>query len=94
MTIRSLPTALEPYLSLPAELSLTLITGTLGCTPTWLVTRHIASFLQDQPADEPSEEKRSVILISYLHDTTFWSHEIRRTTVQHSPLPFPCVPPN
>nr|POE90086.1 hypothetical protein CFP56_20553 [Quercus suber] len=40
-----IPPALQPYLALPPEASLILLTGTLGCSTTWITTRFIASLL-------------------------------------------------
>lgn len=40
-----LPPALEPYLRLPPETSLILLTGTLGCAVHWVTARFVGSFL-------------------------------------------------
>ncbi|GAB7359538.1 hypothetical protein MBLNU230_g6726t1 [Neophaeotheca triangularis] len=85
-----LPPALEPYLTLPPELSLLLFTGTLGCSPTWLVARHIAGILgeggsggrkQEKGAEqgEEDETETAVVLVSWMRDETFWRTELRRS---------------
>ncbi|KAK1060436.1 hypothetical protein LTR74_011877 [Friedmanniomyces endolithicus] len=45
-TRSTIPPLLEPYLRLPPEASLILLTGTLGCSVSWLVSRFVGSLLQ------------------------------------------------
>jgi elongator complex protein 6 len=51
------PPLLTPYLHLPPELSLTLLTSTLGCTVTWLATRFIATALSPTATSEEGGEE-------------------------------------
>lgn len=69
------PSALEPYLDLPAEQSLVLLTNTLGCSANWLTSRFAASAIND-----PSSST-SVLLVSWMRDLAFWKDELRRAAV-------------
>ncbi|KAK4609208.1 hypothetical protein CLAFUW4_14345 [Fulvia fulva] len=80
MATRTPPSALEPYLQLPPETSLILLTGTLGCNANWLTSRMISSTLSPPNNDESTEKPISVLLISWLRDLPFWKNELRRTT--------------
>lgn len=82
MATRTPPSALEPYLQLPPETSLILLTGTLGCNANWLTSRMISSTLSPPNNDESTEKPISVLLISWLRDLPFWKNELRRTTVK------------
>lgn len=82
-TRNRIPPSLEPYLRLPQELSLLLITGTLGCSPNWLTARLIGSTIngrQDAVAVE-DDDQTSVVLVSWMRDATFWKSELRRSMV-------------
>ncbi|TGJ83319.1 hypothetical protein E0Z10_g5446 [Xylaria hypoxylon] len=47
------PPLLEPYLHLPHETSLILLSGVLGSSTNWLVHRHLYSLLASQPSSSP-----------------------------------------
>lgn len=86
-----LPPLLEPYLRLPPETSLILLTGVLGSTTNWLVQRHLYSLLSATSATTPAEEDLgpastenttgSVVLLSFLRDYTFWKEGVGRLGV-------------
>lgn len=89
-----LPPLLEPYLSLPPEFSLTLLTGVLGATTNWLLLRHLAAYLGRHPSQgggsaEEGEDAGSseayVLLISFMRDITFWREGAARL-VRRPPL--------
>lgn len=63
-----IPPLLEPYLALPDEASLILLTNVLGASSNWLVLRYIYSILKSQ--DEG--ENAGVVLVSFMRDSTFW----------------------
>ncbi|KAB5559839.1 hypothetical protein GE09DRAFT_1188309 [Coniochaeta sp. 2T2.1] len=77
-----IPPLLEPYLLLPRETSLTLLTSVLGASTNWLVVRYLSSFLAPSPtavspslpstpsASSPSNV--SVLLVSFLRDYPFF----------------------
>lgn len=84
-----LPPLLEPYLRLPPETSLILLTGVLGSTTNWLVQRYLYSLLLAPSAVVPADENFSqadtggtnVILLSFLRDYTFWKEGVGRLGV-------------
>ncbi|KAI1245694.1 hypothetical protein MGN70_012586 [Eutypa lata] len=84
-----LPPLLEPYLRLPPETSLILLTGVLGSTTNWLVQRYLYSLLLAPSAVAPADENFSqadtggtnVILLSFLRDYTFWKEGVGRLGV-------------
>lgn len=76
-----IPSTIERYLELPPELSLVLLTGTLGCSPNWLTALFIARALGQKGVSENDGEGCGVVLVSWLRDLPFWSDELRRTTV-------------
>lgn len=67
------PSLLEPYLALPPEQSLILLTSTLGCSANWLTARFATTALQ--------QEDTSVLLVSWMRDLSFWKDELRRAAV-------------
>jgi elongator complex protein 6 len=79
MTSR-IPPLLEPYLALPSEASLILITSVLGASSNWLVLRFLYSALLEQdPAPEfSSGEDTKVLLVSFMRDLEFWKENARR----------------
>lgn len=88
MSSRSrIPLAIEQYLQLPTELSLTLVTGTLNCSPTWLSARFVSRALapNDGPNLSVNDDGKGthVVLASWMRDLAFWKNEIRRATVSN-----------
>ncbi|KAK7408862.1 hypothetical protein QQX98_008985 [Neonectria punicea] len=61
-----IPPLLEPYLTLPPEASLILLTSVLGASANWLVLRHVYSYLRGEDRDT------GVVLVSFLRDGAFW----------------------
>jgi hypothetical protein len=77
-----IPPLLEPYLSLPPEASLILLTNVLSTSTNWLVLRYLQSFLTP-PARNPEAEDRkpegtTVVLVSFLRDWAFWRDGARK----------------
>ena len=75
-TRNRIPAAIEPLLRLPPEASLTILTGTLGCSPAWLTSRFVGSALSDR-----NDRTFSVVFVSWMRDLTFWKSEVRRAMV-------------
>lgn len=76
-----IPPLLEPYLSLPPEASLILLTSVLGASTNWLVLRYLHIALVPPPgieADFEAENEINVVLVSFLRDLTFWREGGRR----------------
>lgn len=83
-----IPPLLEPYLALPPEAALVLVTGVLGASPNWLVLRFLYSYLRGvgSPASGPGtsgldgggggggtrESDVGVVLVSFMRDGRFW----------------------
>ncbi|RYP53246.1 hypothetical protein DL768_001750 [Monosporascus sp. mg162] len=84
-----LPPLLEPYLHLPPETSLILLTGVLGSSTNWLAHRYLYSLLSPRSVANPEEHGSDqadtgdidVILVSFLRDYTFWKEGLGRLGV-------------
>lgn len=80
-----MPTALEPYLQLPPELSLILLTSTLGCSSNWLLCRYIGGLLtakdglEGKVSEDGTGVETAVVLVSFTRDAKYWQTELRRT---------------
>jgi elongator complex protein 6 len=77
-----IPPLLEPYLSLPPEASLILLTNVLGASSNWLVLRFLYSALISSEASSSlgtkSEDETKVLLVSFIRDFGFWRENARR----------------
>jgi elongator complex protein 6 len=75
-----IPPILEPYLALPPEASLILITSVLGASSNWLVLRflHTALISPDPPSEIQGEDEAKVVLVSFMRDFTFWKENAKR----------------
>jgi hypothetical protein len=75
-----IPPVLEPYLALPPEASLILITSVLGASSNWLVLRflHTALISPDFPSEIQGEDEAKVVLVSFMRDITFWKENAKR----------------
>jgi elongator complex protein 6 len=68
-----LPALLEPYLALPPETSLILVTNVLGASANWLVLRYLYAYLKNSNASEDAgDEMIGVVFASFLRDAAFW----------------------
>jgi len=92
MSSRSIPPLLEPYLSLPPETSLIVLTSVLGASTNWLVLRHLHTLLLNSkhalvPSPSPDGGSTaepppvSVLLVSFLRDYPFWRDAASRVGV-------------
>ncbi|KAI0529902.1 hypothetical protein GGR58DRAFT_280915 [Xylaria digitata] len=85
------PPLLEPYLRLPHETSLILLSGVLGSSANWLVHRFLYSFLASQSSSSPHsfngqdetiktdlQKHTSVVFVSFLRDYAFWKDGSKR----------------
>ncbi|KAI1823737.1 hypothetical protein F4861DRAFT_306752 [Xylaria intraflava] len=88
------PPLLEPYLCLPHETSLILLSGVLGAGTNWLVHRYLcsifaASLTTSSPSpgrgdgsaesvDRTPQQPTSVIFASFLRDYAFWKDGCKR----------------
>jgi elongator complex protein 6 len=75
-----IPPLLEPYLALPPEASLILLTSVLGASSNWLVLRFLYSALisPDASSEIRGEDEAKVLLVSFMRDVTFWKENAKR----------------
>ncbi|RDW64036.1 hypothetical protein BP5796_10538 [Coleophoma crateriformis] len=71
-----IPPLLEPYLSLPPETSLILLTSVLGASTNWLVLRFLHSILA--PSEGNPDDDTKVVFVSFMRDLVFWKENGRR----------------
>ena len=67
-----IPPLIQPYLSLPPESSLVLLTSVLGASANWLVLRYLQELLKPASALQNNHEHVSIFLVSFLRDFSFW----------------------
>jgi hypothetical protein len=72
-----IPPLLEPFLSLPPEATLILLTSVLGASTNWLILRYIQSVLVPVSDVDPGAGTK-VILVSFLRDFGFWTEGAKR----------------
>ncbi|KAM0289241.1 hypothetical protein ACHAO9_006198 [Fusarium lateritium] len=63
-----IPHLLEPFLTLPSEGSLSLVTSVLGASSNWLVLRHVYSYLRGTADGDESAKDTGVVLVSFMRD--------------------------
>jgi elongator complex protein 6 len=68
-----IPPLLEPYLALPSEASLILLTSVLGASTNWLLLRFLHSALAI-----PEDEDTKVVFVSFMRDLAFWKDVAKR----------------
>ncbi|KAH7078822.1 hypothetical protein BKA63DRAFT_251817 [Paraphoma chrysanthemicola] len=71
-----IPPLLQPYIQLPRDESLLLLTSTLGATANWLIVRVLCDALTRQ--DEGSDPGHNVVLVSWMREYDFWRQEARK----------------
>src|SRR5690349_19985407 len=84
-----IPPVIDPYLALPPEASLIVLTSILGASTNWLVLRYLHSFLNapssqhtaSDQQDGPPREEVSVLLVSFMRDYAFWRESAARIGV-------------
>lgn len=74
-----IPPLLEPYLGLPTEASLIVLSSVLGASTNWLVQRYLCSLLggpgrkgEVDDAAANGHEDTCVVLVSFMRDYAFW----------------------
>ncbi|KAK6216407.1 E2-like enzyme [Pestalotiopsis sp. IQ-011] len=80
MATNKIPPLLEPYLGLPPEASLIVLSGVLGASTNWLVQRYLCSLLGGSNGrasaaangDVPENGDTCVVLVSFMRDYAFW----------------------
>jgi len=73
-----IPLLLEPYLTLPPEASLILLTDVLGATSNWLILRFLCNTLNAKQEQLDGNEETKVVFVSFLRDLPFWKEGGKR----------------
>lgn len=73
-----IPPLLQPYVQLPHDDSLLLLTSTLGASANWLLARFLCDALSTRTQDGGADEGRNVVLVSWMRDYDFWRQEARK----------------
>ncbi|KFY03495.1 hypothetical protein O988_01438 [Pseudogymnoascus sp. VKM F-3808] len=83
-TMSQIPHLLSPYVALPSEASLTLLTSVLGASTNWLVLRYLQSYLGQNleslsiSSETEDGETTKVLLVSFMRDFAFWKDGARK----------------
>lgn len=96
-TMSQIPHLLSPYVALPSEASLTLLTSVLGASTNWLVLRYLQSYLGQNleslsiSSETEDGETTKVLLVSFMRDFAFWKDGARKLVrffrcPEHTPL--------
>lgn len=72
-----IPPLLQPYVDLPGDESILLLTSTLGASANWLTIRFLCGALSNTPGDI-SDEGHNVVLVSWMREFDFWKQEARK----------------
>ncbi|KAF2823300.1 hypothetical protein CC86DRAFT_447718 [Ophiobolus disseminans] len=70
-----IPPLLQPYVHLPRNDSLLLLTSTLGATANWLLIRVLCDALNNP---EDGGDGHNVVLVSWMREYEFWRQEARK----------------
>lgn len=74
-----IPPLLQPYIHLPHEESLILLTSTLGASANWLLIRFLCDALNTSSRPDGGEEEHNVVLVSWMREYEFWKSEARKS---------------
>jgi elongator complex protein 6 len=75
-----IPTLLQPYVHLPRDDSLLLLTSTLGASANWLLIRFLCDALSNAQAQDGRDyEGHNVVLVSWMRESEFWKQEARKS---------------
>ncbi|KAK0723750.1 hypothetical protein B0T21DRAFT_385948 [Apiosordaria backusii] len=84
----TIPHLLEPYLSLPEETSLIVLSSILGASTNWLLLRYLHSYLKSSPSPSPSvpppnttEPETALLLVSFLRDYSFFQQSLSKLSL-------------
>ncbi|KAJ4362197.1 hypothetical protein N0V95_001545 [Ascochyta clinopodiicola] len=73
-----IPPLLQPYVKLPRDDSLLLLTSTLGASANWLLIRFLCDALSSNTLEGGADEGHNVVLASWMRDYEFWKQEARK----------------
>lgn len=82
-TSERIPPLLSPYIRLPSEETLALVSGTVSTTANWVLLRYLYAVLggNAQATGAPVDDV-GVVLVSWMRDLAFWKTEARRAMVR------------
>ncbi|KAH4945426.1 hypothetical protein HBI23_027400 [Parastagonospora nodorum] len=72
-----IPSHLQPYVDLPHDDSLLLLTSTLGASANWLIIRFLCAALSNTE-DGGAQQGHNVVLVSWMREHDFWKQEARK----------------
>jgi len=72
-----IPSHLQPYVGLPHDESLLLVTSTLGASANWLTIRFLCAALSNTD-DGGAQQGHNVVLVSWMRECGFWKQEARK----------------
>jgi elongator complex protein 6 len=72
------PSQLQPYVRLPHDESILLLTSTLGASANWLIIRFLCDALRNTAQNSGVEQGHNVVLISWVREFEFWKQEARK----------------
>ncbi len=72
-----IPPLLQPYVQLPRDNSILLLTSTLGATANWLLIRFLCNALSTT-SPQDGDEGHNVVLVSWMREYDFWRQEARK----------------
>ncbi|KAF1365894.1 hypothetical protein EJ07DRAFT_150373 [Lizonia empirigonia] len=73
-----IPPLLQPYVTLPRDESILLLTSTLGANANWLLIRFLCDALSNLTQDGGADQGHNVVLVSWMRDYEFWKQEARK----------------
>jgi elongator complex protein 6 len=73
-----IPSHLQPYVHLPRDDSVLLLTSTLGASANWLIVRFLCDALSNNAEDGGEEQGHNVVLVSWMREYDFWKQEARK----------------
>ncbi|KAK4200264.1 hypothetical protein QBC40DRAFT_254207 [Triangularia verruculosa] len=79
----TIPHLLEPYLDLPEETSLIVLSSILGASTNWLLFRYLHSYLKYTPPTSPNDDEpeTAVLLVSFLRDYPFFQQSLAKLSL-------------
>ncbi|RII23748.1 hypothetical protein CUC08_Gglean012572 [Alternaria sp. MG1] len=73
-----IPPLLQPYVQLPRDDSILLLTSTLGASANWLLIRFLCNALSTTAPQDGGGEGHNVVLVSWMREHDFWRQEARK----------------
>lgn len=81
-----IPPLLEPYLNLPPEAALVVLTSVLGASANWLVLRWVYGLLRNGQQAGEAADTTAIVLCSFLRDGAFWREGAAKMVLSFFPI--------